>query len=344
MAAERWWRADVLARKASALRARDAIRGATRNFFASQGFSEVDTPTLQVSPGLEPHLRAFATSLEESDGVRPLFLHTSPEFAMKKLLAAGMPKIFQLAHAFRNGERSATHHPEFTMLEWYRAGADYRALMADCEGLLHAAAAASGVTRLTWRGKDCDPAAPWQRLSVAEAFHRYAGLDILATASDPRQPDRTRHAAAAAGIGIVPHDGDDWEDLFFRIFLERIEPLLGSPAPTLLTDYPIALAALARAKPGDPRIAERVELYVAGLELANGFSELTDAAEQRARFARDRAKQTEAGVAPYPVDEDFLAALESLPDSAGMALGFDRLVMLATGARSIDDVLWAPLD
>jgi lysyl-tRNA synthetase class 2 len=344
MTGERWWRADVFARKAANLRARSAIRDATRNFFVAQGFSEVDTPALQVSPGLEPHLRAFATTLEEAGGGRPLFLHTSPEFAMKKLLAAGLPKIFQLAHAFRNGERSATHHPEFTMLEWYRAGADYRELMADCEGLLRAAAAAAGTTRLTWHGRECDPRMPFERLSIAEAFQRHAGIDILATASDPLHPDRALLAAAAAGIGIAPHAGDDWEDLVFRIFLERIEPRLGISAPTLLTDYPLAMAALARAKPGDPRVAERVELYVAGLELANGFSELTDAIEQRARFARDRAKTQALGRAPYPVDEDFLAALATLPESAGMALGFDRLVMLATGASSIDAVLWAPLD
>jgi lysyl-tRNA synthetase class 2 len=198
--------------------------------------------------------------------------------------------------------------------------------------------------RFTWRGRNCDPTAPFERLSVAAAFQRHAGIDILSTAPDPQRPDRALLAAAAAGIGVAPHDGDDWEDLFFRIFLERIEPLLGSPAPTLLTDYPIAMAALARAKPGDPRIAERVELYVAGLELANGFSELTDAAEQRARFTRDRAKTIALGRTPYPVDEDFLAALATLPDSAGMAMGFDRLVMLATGATSIDDVLWAPVD
>ncbi|HEX2117320.1 MAG TPA: amino acid--tRNA ligase-related protein, partial [Alphaproteobacteria bacterium] len=266
-----WWRPDRFALRRPYLERRAALTQATRAFFTSQGFVEVETPALQVSPGLEPHLFAFATELVAPGGARrTLYLHTSPEFAMKKLLVAGMPRIFQLARVFRNAERAATHHPEFTMLEWYRAGVGYDALMADCEALLRALAA-QGVRTLRWRGHVCDPGAPCERLTVADAFKRHTGLDILATAPDPRAPSLDLLAKAAAAIGIAPHAGDGWDDLFFRIFLERIEPKLGIGRATILYDYPVSMAALSRAKPDDPRVAERMELYVCGLELANGF-------------------------------------------------------------------------
>ena len=340
-----WWQPNRFAKKAPYLRARGAILASVRAFFSAQGFVEVDTPALQVSPGLEPHLRAFGTLFHEPGGPKkPMFLHTSPEFAMKKLLAAGVPKLFQLAHVFRDGERAATHSPEFTLLEWYRAEADYHSLFDDCEALLKSVLAACKADTFTWKGLRSDPRAKWEKLSVADAFERHCGIDLLTTAPDPENPSLDRLARAAAQIGIAPHKGDSWEDLFFRIFLERIEPKLGVGAPTILYDYPIAMAALARAKPDDQRVAERCELYVAGLELANGFSELTDEAEQRRRFERDREAKRARGEEPYPVDEDFLRALEAMPQAAGMALGFDRLVMLATGAPRIDDVLWAPVD
>jgi lysyl-tRNA synthetase class 2 len=340
-----WWRPDQLARRRANLAARGRILTAIRGFFGARGFVEVETPALQVSPGLEPHLQALAVTLREPGGGRqPRYLHTSPEFAMKKLLTAGEPRIFQLARVFRDAERSATHHPEFTMLEWYRAGADYRALMDDCRELLVACADAAGCAALSWQGRASAPRDPWERLTVAEAFARHAGIDLLASAPDPAAPSFELLAAAAARAGIAAHDGDDWESLFFRIFLERIEPALGIPAPTLLTDYPISMAALARPSPTDPRVAERFELYVAGLELANAFSELTDAAEQRQRFEADLAKKQALYGERYPIDEDFLAALAAgLPDSAGIALGVDRLVMLACAADHIEDVLWAPV-
>jgi lysyl-tRNA synthetase class 2 len=340
-----WWRPERFAEKREALAARQRIAAAVRAFFIARDFAEVETPALQVSPGLEPHLMAFETRIEEpGEAGRARYLHTSPEFAMKKLLVAGVPRLFQLARVFRNGERGATHHPEFTMLEWYRAGASYGDLMDDCERLLREALAAAGGMAFRRQGRSADPGAPWQRTSVAAAFERWCGIDLMATAPDPEHPSLERLAAAARPLGIAPHAGDDWEDLFFRIFLARIEPELGIGAPSILYDYPISMAALARPKPDDPRLAERFEVYVCGLELANAFGELTDAAEQRRRFERDRAlKRARYGFA-YPIDEDFLAALaQGMPASAGIALGFDRLVMLATGAADIEDVLWAPV-
>jgi elongation factor P--(R)-beta-lysine ligase len=380
-----WWRPDRLAARRENLLARARILAAVREFFAAEDFTEVQTPALQVSPGLEPHLKAFATELHDPrDGAtHRRFLHTSPEFAMKKLLAGGMERIWQLAPVFRDGERGATHHPEFAMLEWYRAGATYRELMDDCEKLLRRAQAAasiptplsrhsresgnpgpatersplgprfrggdderSGATGLlTWQGRIADARLPFERLTVAEAFARHAGIDILATAPDPARPDLALLTREAERIDIAPHPGDDWESLYFRIFLDRIEPKLGIGAPAILYDYPASMAALSRKKPEDPRLAERFELYVCGLELANAFSELTDPKEQRARFVADQARKQALYGETYPIDEDFLAALEhGLPECAGIALGFDRLVMLCTRAEEIEDVLWAPAD
>jgi lysyl-tRNA synthetase class 2 len=230
------------------------------------------------------------------------------------------------------------------MLEWYRVGATYRDLMDECTALIRTCQDAAGARVFSWRGHTADALRPWQRLSVAEAFEEHCSIDLLATAPDPLAPDLKRLAAAAGHLGIAPHAGDDWEALYFRIFLERIEPVLGRGAPTILFDYPLSMAALSRRSPADPRLAERFEVYVCGLELANAFGELTDAAEQRRRFIADQAKKQALYGETYPIDEDFLAALEhGLPECAGVALGFDRLVMLATGAEDIEDVLWAPV-
>ena len=261
---------------------------------------------------------------------------------MKKLLVAGETRIYQLARCYRNLERGPTHHPEFTMLEWYRANAGYREIMRDCEGLLRACAGPQGVYR--WKGMACDPRLPWEYLSVEEAFRRHADIDLLATAPDPARPDAARLAAEARRIGLTAAPGDAWDDVFFRVFLERIEPKLGHPAPTILHDYPVSMAALSRVKPDAPRLTERFELYVAGLELANAFGELTDAAEQRRRFLADQQTRRARVGEAYPIDEDFLAALEhGMPEAAGIALGLDRLVMLAAGAEDIAQVLWAPV-
>lgn len=341
---QEWWRPERFARRRGRLERRGRMLSAMRGFFAAQGFVEVDTPALQVSPGLEPHLQAFATELHDPrDGTMRRYLHTSPEFAMKKLLVAGMPQIWQLAHVYRDGERGSTHHPEFSMLEWYRAGASWPALIPDCVGLLRACQAAAG-DALTWRGATADAGLPWQEISVAEAFQRHCGIDILATAPDPLTPDAAPLAAEARRIGIERHPGDDWEALYFRIFLDRIEPQLGLGSPTILHDFPASMAALSRRNPDDPRLAERFELYVCGLELANAFGELTDVQEQRTRFLADQAKKQTLYGQTYPIDEDFLTALDhGMPPSAGIALGFDRLVMLATAADDIEEVLWAPV-
>jgi elongation factor P--(R)-beta-lysine ligase len=343
---ENWWRPDRFALRRDRLQRRSRMLGAVRSFFAAQSFVEVDTPALQVSPGLEPHLSAFVTELHDPRNGRMLrrYLHTSPEFAMKKLLVAGMPRIWQLAHVFRDNERGSIHHPEFSMLEWYRAGAVWRDLVPDCIGLLRACQAAVGAESLDWQGRVSDARESWHEVSVAEAFHRHCGINVLATAPDPLAPDFALLAAEARRIGVEPHPDDDWETLYFRIFLDRIEPSLGIGAPTILYDFPASMGALSRRNPADPRLAERFELYVCGLELANAFGELTDAAEQRARFRADQAKKQALYGEIYPIDEDFLAALEhGMPPSAGIALGFDRLVMLATGADDIEEVLWAPV-
>ncbi|WP_428680893.1 EF-P lysine aminoacylase EpmA [Reyranella sp.] len=327
------WRPDKLARRLPHLQTRTRIQAAIRQWFAAEGFVEVETPILQAAPGAEVHLTGFATEWELPDGEeRERWLHSSPEFAMKKLLAGGLPKIFQFARVFRNAEGSSLHHPEFTMLEWYRAGVGYEAIMADCQALL----AATGVDELRWAGHVCDPRAEPERLTVAEAFVRHARVDLFATVGNA--------AALAGASGIAMHVGDTWEDVFFRIMFEKIESKLGMGRPTILCEYPISMAALARAKPGDARVAERFELYVCGVELANAFGELTDPAVQRTRLAADMDLKDELYGVRWPVDDDFLAALDhGLPDCSGIALGFDRLVMLATGASHIEDVLWLPV-
>jgi lysyl-tRNA synthetase class 2 len=328
------WRPDKLARRLPNLEARARLQAAIRQWFTDRGFVEVETPILQVAPGAEVHLSGFATDWETPDGEEEQvrWLHSSPEFAMKKLLAGGLPKIFQFARVFRNGEGSALHHPEFTMLEWYRAGAGYETLMEDCAALL----ALAGVRELRWEGNRCDPTATPERLTVAEAFDRHAGVDLLATMGNGEK--------LAGQAGIAMHADDTWDDVFFRIMFDRIEPKLGMGRPTILCEYPITMAALARAKPGDPRVAERFELYVCGVELANGFGELTDPAIQRARLQADMDEKERLYGLRWPVDADFLAALDhGMPASSGIALGFDRLVMLATGATHIEDVLWLPV-
>jgi len=343
-----WWSPEVLAKRLPHLRCRADVISAVRGYFLRQDFIEVDTPILQVSPGMEPHLRVFETQIEDAFGQSSAqrYLQTSPEFAMKKLLVAGVPQIFQFAKTFRNGEVSDTHQPEFTMLEWYRSGADYSVLMDDCEKILLLTAKAAGRVEVSFKGMMCRLDVAPERLSVVEAFTRYANLDLMAVvgAPDDVDPDPRDFAQMAMGIGVSISASDRWEDIFFKIMLDRVEPHLGSQAPTILYDYPVCQAALSRKKPSEPRLAERFELYVAGVELANGFSELTDAVEQGKRFAEDNALRKRLYGNTLPIDQDFLDALTfGMPESAGIALGVDRLAMLASGAEKISDVLWAPV-
>ena len=337
------WSPHVYADRRPFLLARNRVAAAVRRWFAEQDFVEAETPILQHSPGNEAHLEAFATELVGPDAVaRRLYLHTSPEFAMKKLLAAGEPRLFTLARVFRNRERSGTHHPEFTMLEWYRAGAPYTDLMADCAALLAAAAEATGSRLWSYRGRDCDPFAEPERLGVADAFTRHAGIDLLATLDGP-VPDRDALAHQAEAAGLRCAADDTWSDVFSRVLSQCVEPHLGLGRPTLLDHYPAPEAALSRPNPDDARTAERFELYCCGVELANGFGELTDAAEQRRRFETAMAARSGRGQEAYPIDEDFLSALAAMPEASGIALGFDRLVMLAAGAPRIEQVMWLPV-
>ena len=338
-----WWRRDRHRDRRPFLLARARIQTAIRTWFENQGFVEVQTSVLQVSPGNETHLSAFATELVGPDGVRrPLYLHTSPEFACKKLLAAGEERIFTFAPVFRNRERGPLHHPAFTMLEWYRAREPYERLMEDCTALLQTAADAADSPFLAHAGRKADAYLPPLRLTVAQAFERFAGIDLLATI-DGSVPARDALAAAANGGGVKTAPDDTWSDVFSRILVEKIEPSIGNLLATLLTEYPACLSALARPKPADPRVAERFELYACGVELANGFGELTDAAEQRRRLEAEMAEKERRYGERYPIDEDFLAALAYMPPASGAAMGFDRLVMLATGANSVERVIWTPV-
>jgi lysyl-tRNA synthetase class 2 len=325
------WHPERLAARLPFLRRRAALTAAVRAFFLARGYTEVETPYAVRAPGEEVHLRTFRTEREYTDGRRePLWLHTSPEFAMKKLLAGGAGPIFQFARVWRNAEGSDLHAPEFTMLEWYRPGAGMDSLIEETTALLRAvlppAVTCRGITTSLERT---------ERLTVAQAFARYAGADVLATAGDA--------AALAVASSATLRPGETWEDLFFRLLLERIEPKIGRAAPTFLTHWPAAQAALARRDPADPRVAERFELFVCGMELANAFVELTDEAEQRARFLADRARRHETYGPDWDMDEDFLAALAyGMPPCAGIALGFDRLAMIASGAQRMSQVLWLP--
>ncbi len=316
------------------LLARNRILTATRAWFAERDFLEVDVPALQVSPGNEAHLHGFKTELIGPDGVaHPRYLHTSPEFHCKKLLAAGEERIFYLGHVFRNREQTATHAPEFTMLEWYRAKAPYRGIIDDTVALVRLAAA--GKT-FEWRGRVCDPAADVEWLTVAEGFQKYAGVDLLSTL-DGNTPNRD---ALAQQSPVAFQPDESWSDLFSRILVEKVEPHLGDGRITVFYEYPSCEAALARVAPHDARVAERFELYAAGVELANGFGELTDAQEQRRRFEEEMEIKARIYGERYPIDEELLEALTLMPEASGVALGMDRLIMLATGASRIEQVQW----
>lgn len=345
-----WWRPDLFLAKRPYLETRAKLMTAIRGYFAQENFIEVETPILQIMPCADMHIHGFCTELKGLDlkVERELWLHTSPEFEMKKLLVAGLPKIFQICHVFRNGEGSKRHSPEFTMIEWYRAHAGYHEIMDDCVALFRHCAKELGIAKLTHGGQSCDPFAEWEIISVAQAFRTYAGIDLPAFMEET---DAHRAAAqgndckgfykAAKDAGAPVREYDSWEEIFFAVMAEKIEPRLGQKSPAILYDYPASMAALSRRCEDDPRFAKRFELYVCGLELANAFDELTDAAEQRRRFAAEMDAKDAMYGERYPLDEDFLAALEhGMPPAGGIALGIDRLAMVMSGADDIADVLW----
>lgn len=324
------------------LEARSEIVFGIREFFRERGFLEVETPTVVAVPGMEPNLEPFRTEVVRNDGKRfAAHLITSPEYSCKKLLAAGFRKIFEITRCYRNGEPwDGGHNPEFTMIEWYRAGEDYTAIMADTENLVEdLARRIRGGTEIAYQGRKIDVAAPWDRLTVAEAFGRYAGVDLPAMIDDP---ERFRSELSAKGIETGAEE--PFEDMFFRLFLRDIEPKLGTGKPVILYEYPRQMAALSRLKRGDGRFAERFEAYACGLELCNAFSELTDAPEQGKRLEEESAERTRIGKHTYPIDRQFLEAVGMMPEAAGIALGVDRLVMLLTDAPTIRDVLFFPAE
>ena len=339
-----WWAPARHADRRPLLLTRNRIQARLRDWLGEAGFTEVDPAALAMSPGNEAHLHGFGTTAIGNDGVgRAMYLHTSPEFAMKKLLAAGETRIHAFAHVWRNRERGPLHSPEFTMLEWYRVGEGYEVLMADTMAFLRLAAREAGSSVLRFRDKTCDPLAEPERLSVAEAFATHAGVDLMASVRGDGSTDAGRLGAELDRIGLRRAPDDTWSDMLSRVLSEKVEPKLGAGRVTILDRYPAAEAALARKLPGDARVAERFEVYACGVELANGFGELTDATEQRRRFEAEMAEKARVYGESYPLDEDFLAALAGMPPAAGIAMGFDRVVMLATGAPRIDDVMWTPV-
>lgn len=345
---KKWWQPDIYLKNLPNRRLRALVFRTIRHFFEGRDFDEVDTPALQISPGLEVHLKAFETFLHDPflNKQTRYLLHTSPELTMKKLLVAGLPRLFQLSKVYRNEIISPTHYPEFTMLEWYRAHTTYESMMQDTEELVRATAKAAGVSVLRHGKRTANPFLPWRRLTVAEAFDHYTGIDLMATLPEnPKtEPEATALRAAAEKIGIMCSDDDRWEDIFFRIMLNKIEDNLGDDVPVILCEYPTCLGALARQKPENPAVVERFEAYVCGIELCNAFSELTDVAEQRRRFEADMAMKEKLYGERYPLDEDFMAALSfGMPPASGNALGVDRLIMLLSGAADIKDVQWAEL-
>ena len=344
----KWWQPEKYKEHLLERQIRIQVIRSLREYFDKEGFCEVDTPALQVCPGMEVHLKAFSTEMVSPLGeeAKVRHLHTSPELSMKKLIVAGMPKIYQICHCYRNEEMGQTHLPEFTMLEWYRTNTDYTAMMADTEKIVKLCAKRCGVDVLRFGQATCNPFGKWEKITVAEAFEKYAGVDLLSTLDKdlavlPR-PDLLKKQAKQKGIWCSAKDS--WEDIFFRIMMEKIEPFLGHKVPTILYDYPTCLGALARRKPTDEKVCERFEAYICGVELCNAFSELTDVVEQRRRFETDQKTKQDLYGYTYPIDEDFMDALKyGMPETSGNALGIDRLIMLISGTNDIQNTCFVPV-
>ncbi len=335
-----WWQPEKFSNKRIFLEKRAVIMREIRSFFEKYNFTEVTTPSLQICPVMDAHIHAFKTELQGVDlnKLQDMYLHTSPEFDMKKLLSAGMERIYQICQVYRNAEGSDIHSPEFTLLEWYRSGSDYNDLIRDCKDLLRYIAKAIGIKTYMYNGVVSNPFLSWDSISVCEAFEKYADIDL-----ENILGCRDGFAKCAQDIGVRVISTDSWEDIFHAVMAEKIEPNLGQRVPAILYDYPISMASLSRKKPEDPRFAERFELYVCGVEIANAFSELTDAKEQRMRFEKEMEQKSNVYGNIYPPDEEFFLALEFMPQSAGIALGIDRLIMIATNAKNIEQVQWATL-
>ena len=324
----------------SVFRLRAKIVQAMRAFFESQDFLEIDAPLLTPFPTLDANIHSLESVSTAADGIRKtLFLHTSPEHAMKKLLAAGAERIFFLGKVFRDRELTRLHNPEFTMLEWYRANATYHDIQDDTEAVVrHVAQAVFSSDVLTFQGHQIDLTPPWPRVRLNDLFIQKAGIDLEADMSI------SALEKAADSLSVHRHPDDDWETLFFRIWMDKIEPGLGLDKPVFVTDYPSRMGLMAKRKADNPDWVERAELYMAGVELANGYSELLDAEEQRQRFLQEQEEKRAQGYGHYAVDEELLDALDSgIPPSAGMALGVDRLVMLLLDKPDIRDVIPFPV-
>lgn len=339
-----WWHKSNHLDRRPFLIARSEIKSALRGWFKEREFLEVDPSCLQLSPGNEVHIQALSTEIVTPNLSKiKRYLHTSPEFAMKKLLAAGERKIFYLGPCFRNQEQGALNTTEFTMLEWYRAEESLEKLMEDTEELFHLACATTGHGLVSWGGRTANPREPFERLNVCEAFSRYIGIDLIKTLPlGNKPPDRHILALEAERAGITVRSEDTWSDLFSRLLTAFIDSKLGLGHATFLTRYPSVESTLARTCSDDPRFAERFELYCCGVEIANGFEELTDPIQQKNNFEKNMSLKMDRYGETYPIDEEFLKALQEMPDASGCALGFDRLTMLAAGATHINQVLWTP--
>ena len=318
---------------------RFVITDAVRSFFRSRGFLEVETPALSMHRDVTTHIRDFYTRYEDDAGEKhTLGLVTSPEHHMKRLLAEGWGDIFQISRFFRNGEVTRLHNPEFTGVEWYQTGADYKGCMELTEKLVKACAGTAGAASVSSDGKMCDISAPFERLTIRDAVIRFTGADI----ANLQEPAALKSACEKAGQRCLPDDS--WDDMFFRLFLSKVEPFLGIGTATFLCDYPAPMAALSVLRnDGVFPVAERFELYVSGVELCNGFTELGDPVEQRARFIGQIEEKKRLYGGEYTLDEEFLAALPYMPPCAGNALGLDRLVMLLLGKSSVSDVIPFPM-